>query len=363
MFDRLDRYVARPVLSAWGFAFLFLVFMLTVFDVLLNVARYVTVAERRGLSVAEMLLNLLHYHLLGVPFVFVTVAPFVTVIAAMFALASLMANSEMVPMLFSGRSMLRNLRVVLVTAAGAAAAMACLWSLVIPALVEPRERLQNLLTKEGSAAITLDTVVLRDPGDPRRTLFANRYLHEQLKMEGVLLFDRGLARGDEVAVRAASATWNPERRDWELEAGVRQTGTRILAQAMLELGTVTPEIVWRSGKDRSETTNLSYAELRELRELRPNRRDFVIAYHQHLTFPLANIVLLLLALPFAVHFERGRRIERVLVAIGVCAAYLVTDLTCQNLGYRGDVHPVVAAWSPTILFGSLGVVLFGAMRT
>jgi lipopolysaccharide export system permease protein len=88
-----------------------------------------------------------------------------------------------------------------------------------------------------------------------------------------------------------------------------------------------------------------------------------MALHRHITYPLANLVLLLLGLPFAIHFERGSRIERVLGAIGMCAAYLLFDLICQNLGYNDWIHPVVAAWSPTILFGSLGVALFSGVKS
>ena len=39
------------------------------------------------------------------------------------------------------------------------------------------------------------------------------------------------------------------------------------------------------------------------------------------------------------------------------------DLICQNLGYNDWIHPVVAAWSPTILFGSLGVALFSGVKS
>jgi lipopolysaccharide export LptBFGC system permease protein LptF len=52
----------------------------------------------------------------------------------------------------------------------------------------------------------------------------------------------------------------------------------------------------------------------------------------------------------------------VLIAITLCAGYTLLDITCQSLGQRG-LNPVVAAWAPTILFGSLGVVLFGSTRT
>ena len=125
----------------------------------------------------------------------------------------------------------------------------------------------------------------------------------------------------------------------------------------------TPELVWQAGLGSEQSADMSYSNLLTLRKLRPNRKDYVLALHHHITFPLANLVLLLLALPFAVHFERGSKVERVVFAILICGGYLLVDLTCQSLGRRDWMHPIVAAWSPTILFGSLGFVMFGSIRT
>ena len=114
---------------------------------------------------------------------------------------------------------------------------------------------------------------------------------------------------------------------------------------------------------RCFTFSIVSDELAELIQLRPNRKDVRLAFHRHITYPLANLLLLLLALPMAVRFERGSRIDRILIAIGLCGGFMLVDMICQSLGQRGDLHPIVAAWSPTILFGSLGIVLFGGIRT
>ena len=63
------------------------------------------------------------------------------------------------------------------------------------------------------------------------------------------------------------------------------------------------------------------------------------------------------------NFERGSRVGRVILAFFVCAAFLVFDLTCRNLGLRQFVHPVVAAWTPSIVFGALGVLSYSGIRT
>src|SRR5439155_15660140 len=66
------------------------------------------------------------------PFSFVTLAPFVTVIGCMFAVARLIGQNELQPMLFVGRSMARVLRPALICGALCALAMVACWEWVVP---------------------------------------------------------------------------------------------------------------------------------------------------------------------------------------------------------------------------------------
>ena len=363
----LDRYVAKTVLGSYLASLLFLVFLMMVFETLRNVSDYVRTAKQLELTTVELATMICRYHALNMPFLFVSVAPFVTVIAVMFAISRLMAQNEIVPMLFTGRGMLRILRPALLAALGSAVLMGGLWEWVLSPLVEPRDRIRSML-ETGKPKGALEDLVLRLPGENMRLLFCGRFFHDEVvgpgqvqnRMEGIRLFEKGESV---LQVTASKATWDQELPDWVLELGTEQSGTHRKPRHRLELPELTPDLVWRAGKSSRETSDLSYSELLDLRALKPARRDYVISFHRHITFPLANIVLTLLALPFAVNFERGRRIERVIFAIGVCAVYLVFDLACQNAGFRGWLHPLVAAWAPTLVFGSFGLVFFAGMRT
>ena len=114
MFGRLDRYVYRVVLGSYAAGLLFMTLLFSLMDLLVRLGDYVTKASEQGVETLELMGLLLHYYLLMLPVVFVSVAPFVSVIAGMFAVARLMGANEVVPMLFTGRSMLRILRPVLV---------------------------------------------------------------------------------------------------------------------------------------------------------------------------------------------------------------------------------------------------------
>ena len=356
---RMDRYVGRAVLEAYLGALVFMVFLLILVDMLMNMGDYLAIRAEYEVSFIGLIGYLAEYYAVLMPFLFVTIAPFVTVIACMFAVSRLMNSNEIAPMIFTGRSLYRILRPVLLIAIASAVLMAACWEEVIPRLAETKATQEYVLGSHDEAK----DVLLQSPANEGQHLRCEGYYHDQLRMEGVTLYDEGTGPGDVQITEADAAYWRPDKGDWELQGGVLHRGEDSQPQKWLRGEAFTPELLWRSGKESRETAELSYTDLLELQELRPNRRSYVLAFHHHVTFPLANLVLLLLALPFALHFERGSRIGRVVFAIVICGGYLIVDLICQSLGQNGELHPVVASWIPTIFFTSLGVVFFSGIRT
>lgn len=360
MLGRLDRYVAGTVIGAWVAGLVFLVLLSALFDVLLNLFSYLDNAQQAGIGTLEFVVELGSYYAINVPFLFVTIGPFVTVIAGMFAVARLLGANEIVPMLFTGRGIVRVLTPLFAVGVLSAAGMVLCWQYVIPALSGTHDALR--CTLEGRAA-TVDDLVVRLREDGQRVLFCDEYDHGRRRMSGVSVVDEGSSAQDAVVVHARHADWNPETGAWDLVDGERRTVRDVRNQAQLALPGLTPELLWRTSKEDKELAALSFAELADLRELRPARVDFQLAMQTHLTLPLANLILLVLALPFSISFERGRKLERVLFAVVVCGLYFVVDITCHNLARSAYLHPVFAAWLPPIFFGALGIVFFGSIRT
>ncbi len=360
MFGRLDRYVARAVFGSYGATLLFVMVLWAVYDLLLGMSKYREAAERNDLGMFELLLVWLELQLVRVPLVFVIVAPFVTVIASMFAISRLMGSNEIGPMVFTGRSMMRILRPAVTVALLSAASMAAVWEFVLPPLAGSIQQLGSTLDNEDELPPRPLTLVSANRG---QRLFATRYDAQRQRMHDVLVLDRGSGQGDHTVVTAQLADWNPERGVWELVDGKREVGDLSSPEAEVMLEGATPALVELVGKEADMASVLSYSDLVALRRMSPGRTDLEISFHYHFTWPLANVVLLLLALPFAVHFERGSKVGRVILAIAICAAYLIADLAFQNLGRGEFLHPVVAAWAPMIVFSSLGLVMFSSMRT
>jgi lipopolysaccharide export system permease protein len=358
----LDRYVTRAVFGSCAAAMTFFLLLSVLLDLLNNLGEYIERSERKGQSTLELLGFLANYYARMMPFSFVALAPFAIVIGCMLAVSRLMTQNEVQPMLFMGRSMPRVLRPALLAGVVTGFAMVACFQWVVPYVASQITEVQSLLA---SGDRSIKNVVLEARRESGFTaLRVHRYDPELRQMDGIHLLREGVLPGDARLIRAERATWDDNLLDWRLQHGLLET--RDLADKPVEILGVpewTPEMVRQRGQDSVDCELLSYGELVETRRARPNRTDVAMVLHRHITYPFANLILLLLALPFVIHFERGTRVDRILGAIAVCVAYLVFDLMCQNLGQAGYLRPVVAAWSPTILFGSLGIVMFGSIRT
>jgi lipopolysaccharide export system permease protein len=78
--------------------------------------------------------------------------------------------------------------------------------------------------------------------------------------------------------------------------------------------------------------------------------------HERLSIPIASLVMLLLAAPVTQGMQRqGGVASGMAIGIGLGFLYFVADGFVLALGEAGTVPPLLAAWSPTLLFASLGI--------
>jgi lipopolysaccharide export system permease protein len=356
----LDRYVGRIVAGAFVATLVFFVGIMILLDLLNRLPAYVERAGREGYGGIDLAIYLVLYYVKLVPVFVMGVMPFATVIACMFAVARLQQANEVVPMLFLGRSIQRLLRPMLVCGVVAGLGMAASWQWVMPHVGASLAMYEAILQQSGSVQKNL---VHESRGEVSYYLSAGEFDPLSATMRtGSMLVESTLA-AETTLVTFTQATWDKSKGDWRLTGG--RAGRRYGGepQHWLERPDLTPTTLVQQSRDTIDPETQSYSDLIELTVTRPNRADVRLALHRHITYPLANLLLLLLALPFAVFYERGSRIERVLLAIAVCGGYMLMDLVCQSLGQRGLVHPIVSAWSPTIVFGALGIVLFGSTKT
>jgi len=163
-------------------------------------------------------------------------------------------------------------------------------------------------------------------------------------------------------VDAAEAHWVNE--EWELvDTAVRtfdDAGSRVekIQRLPYPLGLAPEE--FRIPDDKPEED--SWTELRKrqrsLREQGIDTRSLDVALWGKTSLPVANVVMALLAFPFAVRAgRRGNASLGIVAAVCLGFAYWLLLAVAMGLGTAGVLPPPLAAWAGNVLFGVAGIWL------
>ena len=142
------------------------------------------------------------------------------------------------------------------------------------------------------------------------------------------------------------------RRTWSPQPGLarfRQTRSREIE---------TPSYFKREDKD-SDT--LPFGELRkQIRALEARGLDVAkprVQLHRKLAFPQVSLVMTLIGVPFAFSVARRGALYGIGVAIVIAIVYWASLGIFEALGNNNLLPPLLAAWTPNLLFGAAGVYL------
>jgi lipopolysaccharide export LptBFGC system permease protein LptF len=358
--DRIDRYVLRYFGTSLLVVFVFFFGFFMVIDLFANAGDFIDSARRQGIPARTMARWVAGYYLYKSPSVFLQVAPFVTVIGALVAVARMNRSNELIPVLMAGRSVFRMLRPLFVAAIALATFMLFVQEFVAPAASDHRLGLYSFL-RDGRVNVRIRTDLSDEQGnqwsrlevDPVGGVLARGRVRRLDLQGGVTRVDR---------VEFADATYDEARRAWSMKDGVRvvsddDRGQHESTQALFPSSLSLRQIV----AQEKEPFDLSFAELGQLFAASKQPR-FQVLMHYHVTFPCANLLLLLLAVPFVLRYDRQRVMQGLAVAFFLCVAYFAVDAALRGMGER-TLHPILAAWFAPLLFGALGITLFDGVRT
>ena len=114
-------------------------------------------------------------------------------------------------------------------------------------------------------------------------------------------------------------------------------------------------------------TSMSYLELRDyvikLEAAGFQVKKYLVELYSKLSFPLVNLVMVLVAIPFALQSPRGGRLFGIGLAIAIMAGYLVVHYVALAFARADLLPPLVAAWTANVIFLGIGTSLFLRART
>ncbi len=372
-----DRYVLRNYLYAYMVCALSFMGTYMAAEVLSRMKKFL---EPRGIPI-WLVLTRYYAAMLPVAYTYY-LGPLLTLSAAMFALTMLNKNNEIMPMKAAGVSLYRIAAPIFCFGAFFSVLTFMSQEFLIPGM---RDWIREANTYSHSSRSVRQQRIRDGKGNEFTFQF---YWPAQKRADNVIVAYREYSpkRGEEVVRKSWVARhlyWERARDPgatvrgyWVLRPEVREylhdeDGSHIkpegqesldIKHARLVVDTdLTPEDFESAGED---VQHLSLGELkRRLERRRSSGNLLLVKIHQHWAFPLTHIVLLLIGLPFVLNQNNRSVFLGVLVSVGICVAFFVVNAMCMELGSKGVLQPVVAAWLPVLFFSGLGVVLFDNLRT
>lgn len=370
---RLDRYVLAHFVQSYVTAMLLMTGLFMVIDMASNLDDYLETWDD-GTTVPVTVL--IKYYVLNMPYLFLQVAPFVTLIAGMFTVAKMLKAREVTAVLSAGVSARRMLVPLFASGVALAGGMFFLREALGHGVADARDTLRFTLEERSFDERYEELAVLETTG---ATVFMDAFYPRPAdggapRIEGltaILRSDIGRAVTKYIRTDAAGATWDPEARTWVLDDGMRTTidlddvaDTRS-AQSVgdLEGYLFTPELALTFKRAQEAPLELSFSEVEELMRRDPDDTSFQTLWHYHLTFPLANLILLLVGIPLMFNYERGKGSERIAIGGLLCVFYYAADFVFRTLGIKGQLSPLLSAWIPVLIFGAIGIMLYDALKS
>lgn len=88
----------------------------------------------------------------------------------------------------------------------------------------------------------------------------------------------------------------------------------------------------------------------------------LVAYNTKFSYPLANLLLILISVPLAARRLRGGQTVRLALGLLTAFAYLALQKLTEPFGYSGALSPVLTAWLPHAAFAVVALVMLWRAR-
>jgi LPS export ABC transporter permease LptF/LPS export ABC transporter permease LptG len=358
----IDLYLLRRFF--YNFAIVMGIFILlfqtfTFFELLDDIARH-----------RIPFLVVVNYFRFLVPYLLYQLAPLGALVAVLVTIGIMSKNNEIVAFKASGISLYRLAVPLLIAGAALAGALLVLDSTYLPYANQRQDALRNQIKGRPPQTYTR----------PQRWIFG-----ENSKVYNYDLFDptQNLFGGLTVIeldpatfemrrrVFATRARWLASEKAWVLESGwTRDFANGEVTQYTPFKVTTLPELVEVPSyfnREVIQAIQMNWLDLDKyidgLQRAGFDASALKVQWHKKLAYPLIAPISMLLAIPFAILVGSRGAISGIAMGVGIGIAYWALSALLEAMGGIGQLPPILAGWSPDIVFLFLGLYFFFKMPT
>ena len=330
-------------------------------------------------------LDLWMYVLVKMPSLVANVLPVALLISLLFVLGKLHRANEFTALRAAGVGLMRITAPVWIVGVIACGLAWWLNSTVVPWSVETsRGLMENIEFRKQAHTLAADRIGAVDSvgfNNPRagRLWFFNRYSQVLHRGFGVTVSELDGQRRELTRIVATEAAPNPRGEGWIFKYGRaltfdpasgELTGTEPFTERLVSQYHEDPKLMLllnKAATDGGRPVDLSFPELREVIdyyevEKSPKVTPFAVRYFGLIADTLGPLIVIAIAIPFAVTGVRVNPVVGVSKSLGLFIVYYIFTNVASSLATKDIVDPVVAAWLPNLGMIGLAVWLFARLR-
>jgi LPS export ABC transporter permease LptF/LPS export ABC transporter permease LptG len=350
----LDDFVLRDLvlnLSLMLSAMLMLSLVFAVFELLGDILRN----QISPWTVGEYLLNVTPYFLYNT-------AQYGVLLAVLITLGLMQRYNEVTALKATGISIYRIIVPVLVAAVLVAAALFVSDQFYLPHANKRQDALLN--TIKGKPAQTFLNPY-------RKWIFGQHsdiYYYQFFDSDKSQFADLSVFQFNPATFQMASrtyagrATWDDKLQRWVCTQGWQRSFRDAAMQDFHTFDVSTFAAVSEPPayftKEVKQSQEMNYGQLRSyIHDLQQSGFEVVrlrVQLQKKIAFPVITFVMALLAIPFALSAGKRGAVAGVAIAIAIAAAYSVVSGLFEAMGNISQLPPVLAAWSPDVIFALVG---------
>jgi LPS export ABC transporter permease LptF/LPS export ABC transporter permease LptG len=304
------------------------------------------------------------------PYLLYNLGPLAALVSVLVTLGVMSKNNEIVAIKASGVSLYRLAVPLLLAGILLATAMVALDDLYLPYANQRQDALRNQI--KGRPPQTYQRPERWIFGESSKIYNYDVFEPSQNVFGGLTVLELDPATFQvRRRVFASRAQWSPTQKTWILEGGwIRDfsdgTITSYEPFRVRDLAELTEPPTYFN-REFLQAFQMSWRDLRTyingLQQAGYDVSALTVQWHRKLAFPLIAPISMLLAIPFAFFVGTRGAVGGVAIGVGIGIIYWSLAELLQAMGGIGQLPPLLAGWSPDIIFFFLGLYFFLKMPT
>jgi lipopolysaccharide export system permease protein len=372
----LDKYVAKSFITGYFISLMVMVGLCIVIDLFVNIDEF---AEQNEKGVLTVLMNVAAYYGAQATLYFRDLAGMITVLAAVFSLGKMTKNNELIAVMASGVSLKRVIAPIIFLAVLFSGLLIVDQEILIPRLTNKLVRNHDYDADKGNI---YSVWFMNDTNGA--LVCAPLYTEKTETMTNpmFILREQGEKLNDWTVtgkIKADSATYNSDKKGWNLSNGIRTT-------LNMEVGTpeqklpriskldffktdVTPEQIplRRQESYKSMLSSTQLANLANQETKIKDQAELISQQNFRITDPIVNMIMLMIALPVLVCRDPKAMKPAIMKSFAITALCFVVTFGCKMVSTEefifNRIWPELWAWLPILIFFPIALIEIDSMKT